>query len=256
MMVIVDAGSSYKSGVYLPDKSDVTTIQAFNNFHTEAETMTRRKICHLRTDQAFESIAWEKYCQHHGIMHKFTAPYSSAQNGLAERAIRTTIDDVHTLLHDSNLSHLYWAEAAAYSIETWKKQDVGHLYVFGAKCWAKIPTTLGGSKLNPRSTECHLLDYASGSGNYKVQDITSHRVFISCDIVFEEGRPCHTLTSAREHQVPLFDTNIIPPTDIHIPSINDLLTPENSTTDLRLDQTNNSTTNHQTNIPIKPRQST
>ena len=128
--------------------------------------------------------------------------------------------------------------------------------MFGAKCWAKIPTTLGGSKLNPQSTECHLLGYASGSGNYKVQDITSCQVFISHDVVFEEGRPCCTSTSVREHQVPLFDMNIIPPANIHVPPINDLLTLENSTTDLRLDQTNNSTTNHQTNIPIKPCQST
>ena len=160
MMVIVDAGLLYKSGVYLPDKSDATTIQAFDNFCTKAETMTRRKICCLWTDQAFESIAWKEYCQRHGIMHKFMAPYSSAQNGLDECAIRTTIDDVHTLLHDSNISHLYWAEAAAYFIKTHnlipsrhhpgqiptesfsgKKQDVSHLCVFGAKCWPKIPTT-------------------------------------------------------------------------------------------------------------------
>ena len=192
MMVIVDAGSSHKTGVYLPDKSDTTTIQTFNNFCTKAETMTRRKIHQLQTDQAFESTAWEEYCQHHGIMHEFTALYSSAQNGLAEYAIRTTIDDVCTLLHDSSLSHLYWAEAAAYSIDTCnlipscchpgqipdesfsgKKQDIGHLHVFGAKCWAKISTTLGGSKLDPWSTECCPLGYASGSRNYKVQDIMS-----------------------------------------------------------------------------------
>jgi hypothetical protein len=43
-------------------------------------------------------------------------PYSFAQNGLAERAIRTTIDDMHTLINNSGLSHSYWAEAAAYSI--------------------------------------------------------------------------------------------------------------------------------------------
>ena len=32
MMIIVNAGTSYKYGVYLPDKSDTTTISAFETF--------------------------------------------------------------------------------------------------------------------------------------------------------------------------------------------------------------------------------
>jgi len=93
-MPIVNAGTSYKHGAYLSDKSDVSTIPAFNSFRVKAESMTRRKVRRLRTDRAFESNAWEEYCQRHGIIHEFTAPYSSAQNRLAERAIRTTMDDV------------------------------------------------------------------------------------------------------------------------------------------------------------------
>ena len=109
------------------------------------------------------------------------APYSSAQNGLAEQAIRTTIDDICTLLHDSGLSHSYWAEAASYSVFsrnlipschhpgtiplqafTGHCQSVSHLRVFGAKCWAKVPTVngtqvTGGSKLDPRGIECCFL---------------------------------------------------------------------------------------------------
>ena len=208
LMIIVDAGTSFKYGAYLSDKSDATTVSTFEIFRAKAETVTGKKIRRLRTDRAFESSAWGEYCQQHGITHEFTAPYSSAQNGLAEHAIRTTIDDVRTLLHDSNLSHSYWAEAAAYSIDTrnlipsrrhpgriptesfmGKRQSVTHLRVFRAKCWAKTPTALGGSKLDPRSVECCFLGYASGSGNYKVQDLVSHRVFVSRDVVFEEGQP-------------------------------------------------------------------
>jgi hypothetical protein len=53
------------------------------------------------------------------------------------------------------------------------RQGVGHLRVFSAKCWVKIPTIHGlqvtsRSKLDPRSVECHLLGYATGTGNYKV----------------------------------------------------------------------------------------
>jgi len=83
-MPIVDAGSSYKHGAYLPDKSDSSTIAAFDTFRAKAESLTGKKIRRLWTDRAYESVAWEDYCRQHSITHEFTAPYSSAQNGLAE----------------------------------------------------------------------------------------------------------------------------------------------------------------------------
>jgi transposase InsO family protein len=86
-MIIVDAGTLYKYGTYLSDKSDSTTLGAFEIFRVKAETLTGRKICRLRTDGAFDSLAWREYDQQHGITHELTTPYSSAQNGLAERAI-------------------------------------------------------------------------------------------------------------------------------------------------------------------------
>ncbi len=117
-MPIVDGGTSYKYVAYLPDKSDSSTIAAFDGFHVEAETISRYKICHLRTDRAYDSPAWGDYFQQYGIVHEFTAPYSSAQNGLAECAICTTMDNVHMLLHNSGLAQSYWVEAAAYSVAT------------------------------------------------------------------------------------------------------------------------------------------
>jgi hypothetical protein len=240
-MPIVDGGTSYKYGAYLADKSDLSTIAAFDTFRTRGESMTGRKIRRLRTDRAYDSAAWGAYCQEHGIIHEFTAPYSSAQNGLAERAIRTTLDDVRTLLRDSGLGHSYWCEAAAYSIDTrnlipsrrhpgkiplesfsGKRQSVLHLRVFGAKCWAKIPTVhgvqvTGGSKLDPRGVECRLLGYTDGNGNYKVQDVATRRVFVSRDVVFEEGQPHRTSSSVGENEtenipLPLFEMNLDDPT--------------------------------------------
>ena len=74
-MLIVNGGMSYKNGVYLSEKSDTTTISAFDDFCIKAETLTGRKIRRLRTDRTFESAAWEAYCKTHGITHEFTAPY-------------------------------------------------------------------------------------------------------------------------------------------------------------------------------------
>ena len=229
LLIIVDAGTSFKYGAYLTNKSDATVLEAFEVFRAKGETVTGRKLRQIRTDGAFDSPAWKDYYQQHGITHDITAPYSSAQNGLAERAIRTTIEDVRTLLHDSALGHSYWAEAAAYSIYTrnlipsrrhpgqiplesftGKRQGVSHLRVFGAKVWAKIPTVhgvqvTGGSKLDPRSVACRFLGYATGAGNYKVQDVASRRVFVSRDVVFEEGASHRTSASVGEQQIPLFD---------------------------------------------------
>ncbi len=159
LMSIVDVGTSYKHGGYLSDKSDLSTIAAFDTFRAMAESLTNRKIRRLRTDRAYNSAAWADYCRTHSILHEFTAPYSSAKNGLAERAIHTTMNDICMLLRDSGLSHSYWAEAAAYSIDTrnvipsrrhplkiplesftGKRQNVAHLRVFGSRCWAKILT--------------------------------------------------------------------------------------------------------------------
>ena len=231
-MPIVDGGSSYKFGAYLSDKSDSSTIAAFDNFRVEAESLSGRKVRRLRTDRAYELSAWKEYCHQHGIIHKFTAPYSSAQNGLAERAIHTTMDDVCTLLRDSAFGHSYWAEAASYLVHThnlipsWhhpgkiplelftgKRQDISHLRVFGARCWAKIPTVHGaqvtsGSKLDPRAVECRFLGYAGSHGNYKVQETASRHVFVSRDIVFDEGDPHRTSPSVGEKEGSLFDVTL------------------------------------------------
>ena len=285
-MIIIDAGSSYKYGAFLADKSDSTTLEAFETFKNKVETLTNRKIRRLRTDGAFTSGIWGEFYKRHGLTHEQSAPYSSAQNGLAERAIRTMIEDVRTLLRDSGLAHSYWAEAAAYSIDTrnlipsrrhpgriplemftGKRQSVAHLRVFGSKCWAKIPTVhgiqvTGGSKLDPRSVECWLLGYVSGHGNYKVQDVATNRIYVSRDIVFEEGQPRRTSASVGE-QIPIFDADL--PLANNVPNLDHDRAITNDHSDTNLDHSDTNL-DHQNldhtpvisvpTIPAVPRRST
>ena len=44
LMIIIDAGTSYKFGAYLADKSDATTVAAFDVYRTQVEKSTGRKI--------------------------------------------------------------------------------------------------------------------------------------------------------------------------------------------------------------------
>ncbi|SJL16297.1 uncharacterized protein ARMOST_19817 [Armillaria ostoyae] len=97
-MPIVDSGTSFKHGAFLADKSDETTIQAFNNFRVLAENQTGQRIKRLHADNAFAGLKWVNYCKEHGIILELMALYSSSENGLVEWAIRTTIQDTHALL--------------------------------------------------------------------------------------------------------------------------------------------------------------
>ena len=57
--------------------------------------------------------------------------------------------------------------------------------------------------------ECRLLGYTGGHGNFKVQNAESHRVFVSCDVIFEEGQPHRTSPSVGENNdISLLDVDI------------------------------------------------
>ncbi len=184
------------------------------------------------------------------------------------------------MLHDSGLSHSYWAEAASCSVftcnlipshchpgriplETFtgQRQTVSHLRVFGAKCWAKVPTVngaqvTGGSKLDPRGVECRFLGYTGGSGNYKVQDLISRRVLVSRDVIFEEGQPRRTSPNVGEN-LPLFDMTT---TDEGTKTFDDSEMTNQQTTDQQMTNQPNVVTNpvlddqrdHRVDIPAEP----
>ena len=50
-------------------------------------------------------------CREKGIEHQFTAPYNPQQNGVAERNNRTLIEAARSMLSDSKLPVIFWAEA-------------------------------------------------------------------------------------------------------------------------------------------------
>ena len=57
LMIIIDAGTSYKYGAYLANKSDSTTLAAFNIFQAQAETLTSCKVCRVQSDGTFDTSA-------------------------------------------------------------------------------------------------------------------------------------------------------------------------------------------------------
>jgi transposase InsO family protein len=155
-----------------------------------SEKQTGKPLKRIRTDEGteFDNKLWREYLAEHGIIHEMTSPYSSSGNAVAERANRTIMDRVRTVLHDAGLPGTYWAEGAATIVylkdfvpttrhpgktphELWyrKKPDIAHLRPFGCTAYARVPEEVIGGKLNDRSIKCVLLGYFGRDG-YRLLD--------------------------------------------------------------------------------------
>jgi Reverse transcriptase (RNA-dependent DNA polymerase)/gag-polypeptide of LTR copia-type/GAG-pre-integrase domain len=215
MMVIVDGGTSRLSPYFLADKSANTTLRVFREYVEEAERQTGRKVKRVRVDMGREWLndEWDAYLKEKGIILECGAAYAHGSNGVAERAIRTIIEGVRTVLVDSGAPHFLWAEAAATvayvrnltpsarhpdtipeEAFTQKRQNISHLRPFGCVAYAHIPSEIDHSKLSPRSSKYNLIGYY-GRDAYKLYDPTSRAIVKARNVVFEEGRGHRTLST-------------------------------------------------------------
>jgi hypothetical protein len=132
-------------------------------------------------------------------------PYTSPQNGKAERMIRTTNDTIRTLLLQAHLPPRFWVEALHTSTYLLNRLPstacpaptphqalfgtpprYDHLRVFGCACYPNT-AAIAPHKLAPRSTLCVFLGYSPDHKGYRCFDLSSRRVLISRHVVFDES---------------------------------------------------------------------
>ena len=133
-----------------------------------------------------------------------SCPYTSPQNGKAERIIRTTNDVIRSLLFQASMPPSYWAEALhtatlLLNILPTKTLDFStphfallgsapsydHLRVFGCKCYPNLSAT-APHKLAPRSALCIFLGYSAHHKGYRCLDPITNRIIISRHVIFDE----------------------------------------------------------------------
>ena len=116
----------------------------------------------LRTDNGgeFKSDEFVKFCRERGIRREYTAPYSSEQNGIAERMNRTIQERVVSMLQHSGLSDGFWAEVLLTAVDiinmspsrplglkipleiwTGRKPNYDKLRIFGCEAYSLIRKT-------------------------------------------------------------------------------------------------------------------
>lgn len=80
-LLFMDACTRYTWVYPISYKSDAFSI--FVQFKTQIENLTGKKIKMFQTDNGTEYKQFTPYLQQHGVLHHFTCPHTSAQNGLA-----------------------------------------------------------------------------------------------------------------------------------------------------------------------------
>jgi histone deacetylase 1/2 len=97
-LVIIDDYTHYVWSFPLLNKADV--VPTFLNFCAYVQTQFRLPIVALQTDNGreFDNFTMRQFLQSHGIAFRLSCPYTSAQNGKAERILRTLNDSVRAML--------------------------------------------------------------------------------------------------------------------------------------------------------------
>jgi hypothetical protein len=204
-LVVVDDFSHYSWTFPLRAKSD--TFTTLRHFFAWVSTQFGLTIKAVQCDNGreFDNTTARSFFLSCGVQLRMSCPYTSPQNGKAERMIRTTNDVMRTLLLQASLPARFWAESlhtATYLLNlllsmaspapaphhalfgTPPRYD--HLRVFGCACYPNTAAT-SPHKLAPRSTLCIFLGYSPEHKGYRCLDLSSRRVLISRHVVFDES---------------------------------------------------------------------
>eukprot|EP00253_Pinus_taeda_P031779 PITA_31779 len=186
--------------------NDLLLLQKKEMFRNIIEKITWKKIQILRFDQGGEYRKDEliKYFKDHGILQQFTVPNTPQQNGVIERKNRTLVECARSMLKARNLSNGFWVEALNTAIylknrspmkslefktpyETLYgfKSVVKHSGVFGSKSFSHISKE-DRRKLDSKSIRLTFIGYCSQYKSYRLFNPSTHKIFVSRDVIFHE----------------------------------------------------------------------
>lgn len=205
LLDLVDDCSSHPWSIPIANKSD--TLPALRKWEAERFAETGKHVSIFIADNGgeFKSENVTEWCNSLGIEQKFSAPYTSAHIGKAERMHRTIMGHSRAMRSYAKLPPNMWAECvttATYLIARTptssldgrtpyegfhgKKPDISHLREFGAKAFVLIQNR-HNSKIYERSIECVMIGYSNNSKAYRLYHRTSGTIYTSYHVAFIES---------------------------------------------------------------------
>lgn len=206
MMTLIDDYSRKTTVYFLKSKDEV--VQNIKNYINKIERDKGSKVKRFRTDNGLEYCNKELqgFFDKLGIKHERSCVETPQMNGIAERANRTLMDLVRSMLTSAKIPMSFWAEAtsaAAYvrnrmihanlkdgvpeGIWNGKIPSVRHLKAYGCLAYAHLPHQ-GRQKLDPRARPCVLVGYSSQTKGYRLWDIKKKEIIQTKHVRFDETK--------------------------------------------------------------------
>ena len=115
MITFTDAAS--RNGATYFMKTRDAALERYKHYEKLVETQLGKRIKTLHVDNAKEYTegAFKAYLDSRGTICRTTAPYSPAQNGIAERMNRTLVERARAMLFAHSSPKFLWQEAIAYA---------------------------------------------------------------------------------------------------------------------------------------------
>ena len=201
-VTFVDDYSGYS--IVKPVRSKADVPQLCQDVLLSMQTLAGAQLQRVRTDRGGEFTAGrlKAWLADRGILHEFTCPYTSQQNGCVERCHRTIMDRTRSLLAEApEVPFTYWplaVDTASYlrnrspyarhectpmELFTGERPNISHLRVWGCITYVGVPASLRG-KLDPRARCGRLVGYCSASKGFRI--LVDGKVQDSRDVVFDE----------------------------------------------------------------------
>lgn len=206
-LIFVDDYSRYTMIYLLTSKDEV--VNKLKDFVMSTSNKFNKMVKTIRSDNGTEYINQEviDFLKDKGIKHQLTVPYSSQQNGVAERKNRSLCEMTRAMLLQANLPKEFWGEAVTTATyiqnrlptkatdktpyELWnnRKPNLKHLRVFGCKVFYYI-NKQKRKKLDSKAKEGVFLGYDLQRKGYRiytgVKRITISRTVKFLEDVIEE----------------------------------------------------------------------
>jgi hypothetical protein len=191
------------------------------SFQCLVECQFGRKILAVQSNWGREYEKLNSFFYNISIAHQVSCPHTHQQNGNAEWKHRHIVEMGLSILAHASMPLKYWDEAflvATYIINLIPTKvlaydtpihkllgatpDYSSFRVFGCACWPNL-RSYNSHKLQLRSTRCAFLGYSNMHKGYKCLDISTGRIYISQDVIFDESifpfASLHFTTDARYH---------------------------------------------------------